>query len=90
MANDIKNLHAKKILEFPEVIEQIVKELEPHHITRYCLELASMFHSYYQSEKIINPSDNKISESKILFCHSVLNTIRQCLDLMMISAPKNM
>ena len=81
---------AKKILEFPEVIEQIVKELEPHHITRYCLELASMFHSYYQSEKIINPSDNEISESKILFCHSVLNTIRQCLDLMMISAPKNM
>ena len=81
---------AKKILEFPEVIEQIVKELEPHHITRYCLELASMFHSYYQSEKIINPSDNEISESKILFCHSVLNTIRQCLDLMMISAPKKM
>ena len=81
---------AKKVLEFPEVIEQIVKELEPHHITRYCLELSSMFHSYYQSEKIINPSDNEISESKILFCHSVLNTIRQCLDLMMISAPKNM
>ena len=81
---------AKKILEFPEVIEQIVKELEPHHITRYCLELASLFHSYYQSEKIIDDSDNEISESKILFCHSVLNTIRQCLDLMMISAPKKM
>ena len=80
----------KKILEFPEMIEQIVKELEPHHITRYCLELASLFHSYYQSEKIIDDSDNEISESKILFCHSVLNTIRQCLDLMMISAPKKM
>ena len=80
----------KKILEFPEMIEQIVKELEPHHITRYCLELASLFHSYYQSEKIIDDSDNEISESKILFCNSVLNTIRQCLDLMMISAPKKM
>ena len=81
---------AKKILEFPEVIEQIVKELEPHHITRYCLELASLFHSYYQAEKIIDDTDNKTSQAKILFCHSVLNTIRQCLDLMMISAPKNM
>tara|TARA_Y100001970_G_scaffold197169_1_gene239804 strand:- start:577 stop:2238 length:1662 start_codon:yes stop_codon:yes gene_type:complete len=81
---------AKKILEFPEVIEQIAKELEPHHITRYCLELASEFHSYYQSEKIIDEKEIKKTVSKILLSKAILNTVKKCLDLMMISSPKNM
>ena len=81
---------AKKIIEFPEIIEQIAKELEPHHITRYCLELASEFHSYYQSEKIIDESEIKKTVSKILLSKAILNTIKKCLDLMMISSPKNM
>ena len=81
---------AKKIIEFPEIIEQIAKELEPHHITRYCLELASEFHSYYQSEKIIDESEIKKTVSKIILSKAILNTIKKCLDLMMISSPKNM
>ena len=79
-----------KLIEFPEIIDQIAKELEPHHITRYTHELASEFHTYYQSEKIIEENNIELSVSRILLCKAILNIIRQCLDLMMVSAPTKM
>jgi len=81
---------SKKILEFPDVIEQISEELEPHHITKYTLDLASEFHSYYQSEKIIDEDNLSYTISKLILCKAVQETLKKSLEIMMISAPEKM
>ena len=81
---------SKKLLEFPDVIEQISKELEPHHITKYTLDLASEFHSYYQSEKIIDEDNLSSTISKLILCKAIQETLKKSLEIMMISAPEKM
>ena len=81
---------SKKLLEFPDVIEQISEELEPHHITKYTLDLASEFHSYYQSEKIIDEDNLSSTISKLILCKAIQETLKKSLEIMMISAPGKM
>jgi len=81
---------SKMLLEFPEVITQISKELEPHHITKYTLDLASEFHSFYQSEKIIDQDNLGNTISKLILCKAIQEVLKKSLEIMMISAPENM
>ena len=81
---------SKMLLEFPEVITQISKELEPHHITKYTLDLASELHSFYQSEKIIDQDNPDNTISKLILCKAIQKTLKKSLEIMMISAPENM
>ena len=81
---------SKMLLEFPDVIIQISKELEPHHITKYTLDLASEFHSFYQSEKIIDQDNLDNTISKLILCKAIQKTLKKSLEIMMISAPENM
>ena len=81
---------SKKLLEFPDVIEQISEELEPHHITKYTLDLASEFHSYYQSEKIIDEDNLSSTISKLILCKAIQETLKKSLEIMMISAPEKL
>ena len=81
---------SKMLLEFPGVITQISKELEPHHITKYTLDLASEFHSFYQSEKIIDQDNPDNTISKLILCKAIQEVLKKSLEIMMISAPENM
>ena len=81
---------SKMLLEFPDVIVQISEELEPHHITKYTLDLASEFHSYYQSEKIIDEDNLNNTISKLILCKAIQKTLNKSLEIMMISAPEKM
>ena len=68
---------SKMLLEFPDVIVQISEELEPHHITKYTLDLASEFHSYYQSEKIIDEDNLNNTISKLILCKAIQKTLKK-------------
>lgn len=50
-----------KVYEFSDVVESAALKKEPHLITNYVYELASMFHNYYGKHRIL--TDN-IEESK--------------------------
>ena len=43
----------KLMARYPEVIEGAVKSLEVHRLTFYLNELAGLFHSYYNKNKVI-------------------------------------
>ena len=62
----------KKISEWPKCIETSSIKLEPHRISTYLYELASLFHSYWNlgkdnpKKRFIN-ENNDISEDKLVF-----------------------
>jgi arginyl-tRNA synthetase len=79
----------KAVTRFPEVIEGAVKVLEPHRLTFYLNDLAALFHSYYNKNKVVS-EDKAISESRLYLVESVRIVLRNALTLLGVSAPERM
>tara|TARA_Y100000590_G_scaffold239162_1_gene269003 strand:- start:11466 stop:13199 length:1734 start_codon:yes stop_codon:yes gene_type:complete len=85
----------KKIAEWPKCIEISSNKLEPHRISNYLYELASLFHSYWnlgkdKPEKRFINSKNQISNDKLIFLKSISNVIRVGMNIIGASTPEKM
>ena len=85
----------KKISEWPKCIETSSIKLEPHRISTYLYELASLFHSYWNlgkdnpKKRFIN-ENNDISEDKLVFIKSISNVISTGMTIIGVSTPEKM
>lgn len=80
----------ERLLErFPEVAERAARELEPHHVATYAIELASAFNSWYASEQIINP-DDALSPYRVALAQKVGVVLERALWLLGIRVPEAM
>ena len=78
-----------KVYEFTEVLVSAALKKEPHLITNYVYELASMFHNYYGKHKILT-DDIKMSEKRLGLIKTVGITITNALRLIGVKAPEKM
>jgi arginyl-tRNA synthetase len=79
----------RKVIQFNEVLEESVRELEPHRIVFYLLELAGDFHRYYNKNRVL--TDNMdLTQSRLLLTQLVQNTLRRGLHILGIEAPLKM
>ena len=79
----------KSIDRFPELIEGSAKALEPHRITFYANDLASIFHSYYNKNRVIS-DDAKLTGARLFLVKSAGIILRNALRLLGVSAPERM
>jgi arginyl-tRNA synthetase len=79
----------KSIDRFPELIEGSARTLEPHRITFYANDLASIFHSYYNKNRVIS-DDVELSKARLFLVKSVGIVLRNALRLLGVSAPERM
>ncbi len=78
-----------KLYEFPQTIEISCKKLSPHVLTNYLYELAALFHSFYNSEKIL--SDDEIeTQEKVSLVKATSIVIKNALNLLEIEAKERM
>jgi len=74
---------------FPTLIEDSALELEPHRVIFYLMELAGLFHSYYNKHKVI--SDDKALTMSRLYLISGLQTVfGNGLEILGLGAPETM
>lgn len=78
-----------KIYEFLDVVENSAMKKEPHLITNYVYELASMFHNYYGKHRILTDNVNESSE-RLALIKAVAITIKNSLKLIGVTAPDKM
>jgi arginyl-tRNA synthetase len=79
----------KLMARYPEVIEGSVKSLEPHRVTFYLNELASVFHSYYNKNKVI--SDNKeLTAARLFLIKAISTVLGNALKILGVNAPEKM
>lgn len=78
-----------KVYEFTEVLVSAALKKEPHLITNYVYELASMFHNYYGKHKILT-DDIETSEKRLGLIKTVGITITNALRLIGVKAPEKM
>jgi arginyl-tRNA synthetase len=79
----------RSVIQLEDVIEESVRELEPHRLTFYLLELAGEFHRYYNRHRVIG-DDPGLSRARLLLAENVQRTIRRGLEILGVDAPLKM
>ncbi len=77
------------LYQFPEVVEEALRERAPHKVTGYLTELASAFNTFYAHEKIADPTDT-YAPYKIAVAEAVKTTLRNGLWILAIKAPERL
>lgn len=79
----------RKLLEFPEVLEEISKNYEVHRLPRYILELAKEFHNFYEKQRVIT-EDEDLTASRLSLISAAKIVLANSLRIMGITAPEKM
>ena len=80
----------KKLGEFPTLIQATYASLEPYNIVRYSLELARIFHNFYESHRVIVAEKKDLTEARLKLMLATLQVLRNCLTLLGVEAPERM
>ena len=93
--NDYDLRLMRKIIEWPKVLDTASKKFEPHRVTFYLYNLATIFHSYWsegnKNDKykfIINGKINKKISFKIFQVLSII--LENAMRILSVSLPKKM
>lgn len=73
----------------PQEIEAAAKEYDPARITRYVIELATLFHKFYNAKRV-KGEDEHLMQARLKLCMSVRDVIRNVLSMLKISTPETM
>lgn len=76
---------ARKITEYPEVIEKAVSDMMPHHICTYLYELAQAFNRFYEHNRVIGDPRQAI---RLQLVELYANVLRDGLTTLGITAPE--
>lgn len=79
----------RKLADFPEEINIAARTMAPHRIAHYVLELAGLFHSFYNHFRVIN-DDRKLQDARLLLMYITRITVKNALDTLGVSAPEQM
>ncbi|MEW6662740.1 MAG: arginine--tRNA ligase [Bacillota bacterium] len=79
----------RKIADFPDVVAGAAQNLEPHRLTRYAQELATLFHGFYTNCRVL-VEEEPLRQARLVLADAVRITLRNLLGLIGVSAPERM
>lgn len=79
----------RKLAEYPGEVELSAKTLEPSRLTRYVMEVASHFHSFYNACRVKGEKE-ELMMARLALVDATRMVIRNVLDLIRINAPEKM
>lgn len=79
----------KQLAAFPEELLSAALLREPHRMTRYALELASLFHSFYTHCHILG-EEEQLRAARLVLITNVRVVLRKVLGLLGVDAPEQM
>ena len=79
----------RKLVEYPEILNDIAENYEVHRLPRYALELAREFHNFYEKERVIT-EDKKLTSARLALVAATKIVLANVLNLMGIKAPDRM
>lgn len=94
--DELKALNAPEEIElirhlaaFTEEIVAAAKNYDPAKITRYCIDLATLFHKFYNACRVA-VEDEKLMQARLTLCSCVMSVITNILEMFRISTPESM
>ncbi len=80
----------KAVQEYPRMIRDAAADFAPHRVTFYLLELASRFHKFYNTQRVVDESNVPLSQARMSLSRLVQRVIRTGLTLYAVDAPESM
>lgn len=82
----------RKMIQLPGLVESMAESLEPHHLARYSLDLASAFHWFYQQCRVVSsePADLPITKARLKLVEAARIVLARSLILMGMTTPDHM
>ncbi|MEA1959553.1 MAG: arginine--tRNA ligase [Chloroflexota bacterium] len=79
----------RKMLQLPEVIELIANTLEPQHLPYYAMDLATVFHNFYEKCRVVT-DDEALTKARLQLVKATRIVLARALGLMEMTAPEKM
>ena len=79
----------KKLCDLPEEIKAAALIYEPSRLTRYCIDLASLFHAFYNSCHV-RQENRALMETRLKLVDTVRIVLKNVLSMLSIDAPERM
>ena len=79
----------KAMVRYGEILALAAETLAPHRVTFYLIELAALFHAYYNKHRVLE-GDTGQTHARLCLILAVQMVIRNGLTLLGVSAPEQM
>ena len=79
----------KFIATLPDAVNDAAKNYDPARMTRYVIELATLYHKFYNNCRIIGES-NEIMQARLTLCLAVKQLIFNILTMLKVTVPEKM
>jgi arginyl-tRNA synthetase len=89
LQSDQENALLALLARFPEVVESAAKNYEPHQLNYYLRDLATAFHSWYNSEKFLDAQTAQ-RDALLGLSSAVRQTLANGLAILAVEAPEKM
>jgi arginyl-tRNA synthetase len=74
---------------FPDVVEAAARDLEPHRVVFYALDLAGAFHRYYNRHRFLT-DEPALTAARLALARVIQQVLRSALALAGVAAPERM
>jgi arginyl-tRNA synthetase len=71
------------------MVERVTVTLEPHHLTYYAQDLATVFHSFYKQCRVVSENE-ALTKARLKLVEASQTVLAKVLRLMGMSAPEKM
>jgi arginyl-tRNA synthetase len=79
----------KMLADYPRLISGAAADLAPHRVIFYLMELAGLFHGFYNKHKVLT-ADRELTGARLALCGGLKRVVRNGLDLIGLTAPESM
>jgi len=79
-----------KLAWFPAALRVCEVELSPHPLATYLMELAGLYHAFYEKHRVVDAAEPSLSRARLALCGGVKAVIAEGLGLLGVSAPERM
>jgi arginyl-tRNA synthetase len=82
----------RRLVELPDIVHRAARDLEPHHLPYYAMELAKTLQRFYEQCRVISdePGDLPVTKARLRLVEAAKTVFARTLDLMGMSAPDRM
>lgn len=80
----------RHIASLPKEINLAAKNYDPARITKYSIDLATLFHRFYDACSVKNAETPELMNARILLCLAVRHTLRNALSILNVEQPEKM
>ncbi len=88
--NESEKQLIKKLAQLPDMVSRCSRELAPHHITQYVLDVAGDFSSFYTVSPVIKAEEEDVRKTRLAITAATATVLKNSLNLLGLECPERM